>query len=165
MFRDVEAKWPGSTHDSFVFADSRIRQRFEDRELDGVLVGDSGYARKPYMLVPYGRPSTEAEEAYNRAHAKTRVCVERAFGVLKSRFRCLHSSGGALAYDSGFVCRVTMACCMLHNMARKRALPDPVVIADELADAEPQAIQNAAVFVDPRDDTRARIVRDRFTRS
>ena len=84
IFRHFEAKWPGSTHDSFVFTDSQIRQRFEDRELDGVLVGDSGYARKPYMLVPYGRPSTEAEEEYNRAHAKTRVCVERAFGLYGS---------------------------------------------------------------------------------
>ena len=42
IFRDFEAKWPGSTHDSFVFIDSQIRQRFEDHELDGVLVGDSG---------------------------------------------------------------------------------------------------------------------------
>ena len=83
------------------FTDSQIQQRFEDRELDGVLVGDSGYARKPYILLPYGRPATEAEE-YNHAHAKARMCVERAFGVLKSRFRCLHSSGGAVAYNSGF---------------------------------------------------------------
>ena len=54
---------------------------------DGWLLGDSAYALKKYMMTPKLSPSNAAEESYNAAHSKTRVVVERALGVCKSRFR------------------------------------------------------------------------------
>ncbi|KAM9308257.1 putative nuclease HARBI1 [Gastrophryne carolinensis] len=40
-----------------------------------------------------------SHDAYIRAHRKTRAVVERMFGLLKTRFRCLDHTGGALQYD------------------------------------------------------------------
>lgn len=54
---------------------------------DGWLLGDSAYGLKKYMMTPKLNPSTPAEENYNETHSKTRVVVERALGVCKSRFR------------------------------------------------------------------------------
>ena len=48
--------------------------------------------------------------------------VERTFGLLKSRFRCLDKSGGTLLYSPNFVCQIIGACCMLHNFAVRRGL-------------------------------------------
>ncbi|XP_052261316.1 putative nuclease HARBI1 [Dreissena polymorpha] len=52
-FVDVVAKWPGSVHDSRIFRESAIRQRFERGEIDGLLLGDSGYGCKRYLMTPY----------------------------------------------------------------------------------------------------------------
>ena len=92
-FIDLVAKWPGSTHDSHIFRTSHLRTRLETTHKglqDGVVLGDSGYACKPYLLTPYMRPSNEAQEKFNTAHKKTRTQVERAFGWLKRRFHVLH---------------------------------------------------------------------------
>ena len=58
--------------------------------------------------------------AYNSAHARTRNVVERCFGVLKSRFRCLDHSGGTLLYTPERACRIVTAVCVLHNFAISR---------------------------------------------
>lgn len=71
-------------------------------------------------------PATESQGQYNQAHAATKSVIERTFGILKSRFRCLDESGGCLLLSPEKVCRVTVVCCMLHNMASERRLPEPV---------------------------------------
>ena len=87
------ARWPGSTHDSHIFRTSQLRERLDATHRgmqSGVLLGDSGYACKPYLVTPYLRPTSNAEERYNVAHKKTRAVIERAFGWLKRRFHVLH---------------------------------------------------------------------------
>lgn len=69
---------------------AQIEENFRSLN-DGVLLGDSGYACQPYLITPYLRPSTPAEERFNAAHKRTRVTVERAFGWFKRRFHILHS--------------------------------------------------------------------------
>ena len=70
----------------------------------------------PYLLTPILHPHGRAEAAYNYSHIHTRVVIERAFGVLKSRFRCLHKSGGSLTYAPAKCCNIILACTILHNM-------------------------------------------------
>lgn len=77
-------------------------------------------------MTPVTNPATPAEMAYNRAHIRTRVVVEQAFGVLKSRFRCLHKSGGSLQYSPTKCANITIACFLLHNYCVKRRVPVPV---------------------------------------
>ena len=74
MFTNIVARWPGSTHDSFVFNNSRIGQRLEGQPHsleNGLLLGDSGYPCKPFLMTPYLNPITAQQEAYNKAHTST----------------------------------------------------------------------------------------------
>ena len=53
QFQDVVARWPGSTHDSYIFNNSRIKQRFENGEFGvSVLLGDGGYKLQKYLMTP-----------------------------------------------------------------------------------------------------------------
>ncbi|KAJ1092072.1 hypothetical protein NDU88_005186 [Pleurodeles waltl] len=45
--------------------------------------------------------------------------IERTFGLLKARFRCLHMPGGFLFYSPKKVCQIIVACSMLHNLRRQ----------------------------------------------
>lgn len=81
-------------------------------------------------MTPFANPANPAEERYNRSHTSTRVVVEQAFGVLKSRFRCLHRSGGSLQYEPLKCGKIAVACMLLHNYCVKRRIP----VQDELED-------------------------------
>ena len=117
MFRNVVAKYPGSC----------LKCRFKNGEFgDKWLLGDSGFALGPYLLTPFLHPETAGEREYNRAHRKTRVQIERAFGILKSRFLCLsHKVSGPLSFSPAKCCAILTVCFCLHNRARRLRLPDP----------------------------------------
>ena len=82
-------------------------------------------------MTPFRNPQTPGEENYNAAHISTRAVVERTFGQLKSRFRCLDKSGGTLLYSPDFVCQIIGACCILHNFAVRKGLE--VELRDDLS--------------------------------
>lgn len=88
-FTNAVVKWPGSTHDSFILANSSVPQLMETLSGPWIL-GDSGYPLKKWLLTPFNEPRGIKEENYNQAHCSTRNTVERAFGVLKCRFRFVH---------------------------------------------------------------------------
>ena len=50
-----------------------------------MLLGDSAYALRRYMLTPISSPETPAEEKFNKSLTITRARVEHTFGVLKNR--------------------------------------------------------------------------------
>jgi len=77
--------------------------------------GDSGYPLEPWLLTPLANTTNPSEVAYNHAHSKTRTIIERCFGVLKSRFRCLDKSGGTLLYSPEKTCQLITAAAVLHN--------------------------------------------------
>ena len=49
-------------------------------------------------MTPLSNPVSFPEQKYNIAHQKTRSIIERAFGILKSRWRILDHTGGWLCY-------------------------------------------------------------------
>ncbi|KAG7172991.1 nuclease HARBI1-like 6, partial [Homarus americanus] len=107
--------------------------------LDTYMLGDSGYPLEPFLMTPFGNPSTPAEVRYNRSHTKIRVVVEQTFGILKSRFRCLHRSGRSPQYDPA---KIVIASILLHNYCVMRRVPLPHDMVDN--DGE---IDNPAVGV------------------
>jgi len=124
IFTDVVAKWPGSHHDSFILSSSAICYRFELGEYgNGWLLGDSGYGLKQWLITPIANPATTEERQFNNAHKKTRSLIERSFGILKSRWRILDHTGGTLCYTPEKVAKITIACCVLHNICRRRGTP------------------------------------------
>lgn len=57
--RDIVAHWRGSTHDARIFRESRIRQRFQNGDFNGRLLGDSGYGLMDYLFTPVLNPHNE----------------------------------------------------------------------------------------------------------
>ncbi|CAH0730250.1 unnamed protein product, partial [Brenthis ino] len=65
---NIVARWPGSSHDSHIFNSSVIKGRLEDGDFNGYwLIGDKGYAIKPYSLTPLRNPVSDREKLYNES--------------------------------------------------------------------------------------------------
>ena len=80
-----------------------------------MLVGDSGYPLRRFLMTPFLNPETEGQERYNKAQILTRVRVECCIGILKNRFRSLIIPlcvMGPLRSS-----KVITAMIVLHNMA------------------------------------------------
>ncbi|XP_069098312.1 putative nuclease HARBI1 [Pleurodeles waltl] len=105
--------------------------------VEGSTPGDSAYAVRTYMMMPYLNPTTPAGRRYRSAHRTTRNVVERTFGLLKSRFRCIHKSGGALPYSPEMTCRIVATCAILHNIATSRGIPVEISDSDSDEDDDP----------------------------
>ena len=119
QFYFVSARWPGSTNDSRVLRNSNVAASFENgfRPFpDAVLLGDSGYSLKSWLMTPVLNLHTNSEVNYNNSHKNTCYIVEHSFGVIKQRFRCLLD---CLRVHPITACEIIKACCILHNFARK----------------------------------------------
>ena len=93
----------------------------------GWLIGDSGYSLREEMMIPFLECTNSAEEIFNKSHKRSRSVVERAIGVLKSRFRCLcKQSGGAIRFDETTACLIFISCVVLHNYCLERNFPSRV---------------------------------------
>ncbi|KAJ1217447.1 hypothetical protein NDU88_005041 [Pleurodeles waltl] len=99
----INAKFPGSVHDTYILRNSSIPYVMGELQRHWVcpstFASDSRYANLSWLLIPVRNPRTRAEERYNEAHGRTRRIIERTFGLLKARFRCLHMTGGSLFYS------------------------------------------------------------------
>ena len=71
-------------------------------------------------MTPYLNPSSALQEAFNRAHTKTRVAIKQAFGWWKRRLHLLHSK---IRMAPEKVCILTGACATLQNVAILRNEP------------------------------------------
>ena len=114
-FTDVVARWPGSVHDSRIFSNSLICQKLNNGSISGILVGDRGYPCQPYLFTPVRHPTSSAERQYNSCQVKTRQVIERSFGILKQRFRCLRIP---LRTKLSTSMTIIVATACLHNLAR-----------------------------------------------
>jgi hypothetical protein len=129
---DVVSKWPGSTHDSFIWTNSELRNKLLENQPNGWLLGDSGYPLEPWLLTPILRPNSNIELKYNKSHKKTRRIVENTIGLMKSVFRCIDNSGGILCYSPSKVCKIVVAVVVLHNMRRSLNLIEDNAIIETL---------------------------------
>ena len=111
---NIVARWPGSTHHSRIFENSMIADKLREGTIDSILVGDSGYACRSYLMTPILKPKNSGEVRFNTAHRGTRCVFERCFGLLKRRFPCMHL-GMHTALANTLVIIVTTA--ILHNFA------------------------------------------------
>lgn len=80
-----------------------------------LFTGDGGYAQSSYLFTPVRDPQTRSEERYNHAHIRTRVVVERLFGIWKRRFPCLSRKLLNKLLNSQII---IAACAVLHNIGR-----------------------------------------------
>lgn len=128
--QNIVCRWPGSSHDSNIFRNSRIRHEFENGVFgNNLLIGDSGYAIKSYMITPLLNPQTPAEHLFNESQIRTRNSIERLFGVMKRRFPIL-ALGIRLHLNK--VEAVIVSCAILHNIAIMLGEDEPTVDNEEV---------------------------------
>ncbi|CAG2194999.1 HARBI1 [Mytilus edulis] len=108
-FTNTNANWPGSSHDSHIFRTSQVSTYMEKNGgwANGVLLGDSGYPCRPFLMTPYLNPVLD--------HQK------KTFGRLKRLFHILHSE---IRMKPGKACKIIIACAILHNICILLNEPD-----------------------------------------
>ena len=106
------------------FQKSLLYNLFESETRTGILLGDSGYACKNWLLPPFRENQIrgcQKRENYNREQKRARCIIERAFGQLKRRWGCLH---GEIRFTPEKACKVIIAACALHNLAKDLNMPE-----------------------------------------
>lgn len=113
-FLDIVPEWPGSAHNSRIFQNSRIYMRYFERQLTGLLVGNAEYPCLPFLMTPVKNPVTDEQIAYNNIQSRTRIIVEKTYGVWKQRFPCL-----SRGLNNKLICSTTIvvACAVLYNLS------------------------------------------------
>ncbi len=92
-FWDYDFGWSGRIHDWALFQKSEIgKKTMKGAFLPFKFIGDAAYPMRPWFYSPFKgeREGLCREKAYwNFIQSSTRMAVERAFGILKGRWRIL----------------------------------------------------------------------------
>jgi hypothetical protein len=167
---NVNAKYPGSTNDAFIWSRSNVQTFLQELHQRGhknyFLLGDSGYPLRTWLLTPLEeQPVVNTPEyKYNKAHKNTRAKIESCNGLLKARFRCLLKHR-VLHYKPIVACKIINSCVVLHNMCIEHNVPEPDaeddgievdfgiyenVVLDENANLEEHAFRRVKELADGR---------------
>lgn len=116
-FVDVFAGYPGSVHDARVFKESPLFEMLERKGIvkEGHLLGDAAYPLKTYLLTPYRDNGhlNPSQKRFNFVHSSCRCVIERAFALLKGKFRNLkYLDMNLITSIPDFV----LTTCVLHNL-------------------------------------------------
>lgn len=123
----IDARYPGSVHDSAIFRTSEVRNHLRNKynmgQRGSYLIGDSGYGSEPWLLTPFLQTQQNTpEERYNTLLKSARNVIERTNGIWKRRFSCL-SRHRTLLYHPSRAAYIIYACAVLHNMALHEHIP------------------------------------------
>lgn len=91
-FLDIFVGYPGSVHDSRVLKNSPIYNQAKYPPQGFFLLGDGGYpcTEKPIaIMTPFKNPASPSTQRFNARLSKGRSIIERAFGMMKTRFRAI----------------------------------------------------------------------------
>jgi hypothetical protein len=88
--------------------DTRMRRPY--------FLADGIYPRSPLFVQAYRGPDSEKKRLFNTFQEAERKEVERAFGILQSRFRFLSTANSVELWDKERIQRIVTASTILHNM-------------------------------------------------
>lgn len=119
-FTNIYCGEPGSLHDARVLRRSPLHEESHNNEENvfpnnTFLIGDSAYPSMSWLIPPFRNNGhlTPQQIEFNYLHSSTRMAVEKAFGLLKSRFRRVKFF--TEYRDIAFISEVVTAACILHN--------------------------------------------------
>lgn len=158
-FLDIFVGYPGSVHDARVLRNSPVFNRALYPPAGFYLLADGGYPclEKPITLItPYKLPlQGRMQERFNGHHSRARSVVERAFGMMKARWRATLFK--ALEVSPAFAPDIVACCAFLHNLCLKT---DDIL---EMEVDEPIEDHPVAVHVAPdRAETSGQHIRERL---
>ena len=70
---DVKANISGSFHDARILRESPFFHGMENGQVQGLILGDSAYPLRRWLLTPFRAPGDQRQERFNVAHARKRV--------------------------------------------------------------------------------------------
>ncbi|KAK7880178.1 hypothetical protein WMY93_033160 [Mugilogobius chulae] len=118
QFLNIFIGFPGSVHDTRVLKNSPVYVHAQYPPAGYFLLGDGGYPCIQWpiaIITPYKLPlQNRVEERFNNCHGRARGVIERAFGMMKARWRTTMFK--ALEVKVGFCTDVVTACAFLHNI-------------------------------------------------
>lgn len=145
LFTHCYAGEVGSVHDATVLKRSEIWTYMMNPEKfpeNSHILGDKAYPLLPQLMVSFKniRQLNVYEKNFNYKHAAVRSSIERAFALLKKRFRCMKFLDvRTLTYIPKYI----IACCVLHNIC---------ILKNDILDIEIEEDNNA---YDVQDDDEA----------
>ncbi|XP_050518298.1 putative nuclease HARBI1 [Diabrotica virgifera virgifera] len=119
LFLDINVGMPGRVHDARVFRNSQLFQRLTSQDAPLLtnnqhILGDSAYPLLVNLMTPFrdnGHLNVD-QNRYNEKLSCIRSIIERAFGLLKNKFRRLKFLEVA---SPTFASDIVAAACVLHN--------------------------------------------------
>lgn len=129
--RHLIVGWPGSTHDSRVWTNSKLSQEpsnyFRHSEY---LLGDSAFQASSVMIPAFKKPAKAELDSkifyFNRKLAKARIKTEHSIGLLKTRFQYLKRIRvllGRKRRTMRRLIRYVTCACILHNLLIAEPVP------------------------------------------
>ncbi|XP_046391609.1 putative nuclease HARBI1 [Ischnura elegans] len=118
-FTNITVGMPGRMHDSRVFRNSPLYRQMMNAahpliSPENHLIGDSAYPLLGSLLTPFRNNGhlNAATVNYSTKLSKIRCIIERAFGLLKGKFRRLKYLDMS---DELLINKTVAVCCILHN--------------------------------------------------
>ncbi|XP_036338949.1 putative nuclease HARBI1 [Rhagoletis pomonella] len=122
LFTSLNARGPGSVSTSTIWRNSPTRQFLmshnNEYSTNALLIGDIKYPLEPWLLTPVVRAKNRKDIVYNEKHRSAHNSIKLAFGLLRTRFKCL-SKKRKLYYAHERAANIIYACAILHNMLLK----------------------------------------------
>ena len=89
----------------------------EGLRIQTLILADSAYPLKNWLIKPYifSPNLTRSEKRFSRRLSASRSTVERGFGLLKAKWRCLLKR---LDHEIENISNVIIACFILHNICQ-----------------------------------------------
>lgn len=120
IFTNISVGFPGRIHDARVLVNSELYKQVTDNGPSSLfydkyhLLGDSAYPNREWLITPFKNYGniTRRKTKFNYLHAKTRVAIECAFGLLKGRWRRLLYLNKTKIENAP---KVILTSCFLHN--------------------------------------------------
>jgi hypothetical protein len=121
-FWDFDFGWVGRCHNWTLFQNIEIGKKvISGAFLPYKLIGDAAYPMRPWFYSPFKEKKegmSKAKAHWNFIQSSTRMAVERAFGILKERWRILLKR---INMPLKHVPDLVTACICLHNCALSMA--------------------------------------------
>ena len=154
IFINCYAGEVGSVHDARMLRRSPLFMRLEENsEVEfpnsGHVLGDLAYPLKTNLLVGFKNNGrlTARHHKFNRTLSSARSAIERAFAILKSRFRRLKYLDMTNTND---IPHVIIACCILHNICLLNGDTDIEIDGDDDDAEELMCMSSSDVTSDVR---------------